>query len=109
MKEKKLWVNEFEGLAVTVELEGDVDVYAKSFLHIVNNVRESPQLLKVENNRSNDVTVYCKEKTKEALIDYLEWFGKIKKIEKVLMYQLQDADNYDFDKYEDVVVVPYFE
>lgn len=110
MKEKKLWVNEFDGLAVTVEIEGSIEEYAKSFLHIFNNVRESRKLLKVENHYgNNDITVYCEEETKEALIDYLENFGNIKRIEKVLMYQLQDTDEYDFEKYEDAVVIPYFE
>lgn len=109
MKEIKMNVNQFEGLAVTVEVKGNIDEYAKSFLHIFNNVRESKELLKVENHYSNDVTVYCMEETKESLIKYLKNFGEIKSIEKVLMYQLQDAVGYDFDKYEEAVVIPDFE
>lgn len=110
MKEIKMNVNQFEGLAVTVEVKGNIDEYAKSFLHIFNNVRENKELLKVENHYSNnDVTVYCMEETKESLIKYLKNFGEIKSIEKVLMYQLQDAVGYDFDKYEEAVVIPEFE
>lgn len=109
MKQLKMNVNQFEGLAITVKVEGGIDEYAKSFLHIFNNVRESRELFKVENHYNNDVTVYCKEKTKDALIRYLKNFGEIKSIEKVLMYQLEDAIDYDFNKYEDAVVVPYFE
>lgn len=109
MKEIQVNVNQFEGLAVTVEVNGNIDEYAKSFLHIFNNVRENKELLKVENHYSNDVTVYCMEETKESLIKYLKNFGEIKSIEKVLMYQLQDAVGYDFDKYEEAVVIPDFE
>ena len=109
MKQLKMYVNQFEGLAITVKVEGGIDEYAKSFLHIYNNVRVSKELLKVENHYNNDVTVYCREKTKEALIKYLKNFGEIVSIEKVLMYQLEDAMDYDFDKYDDAVVVPYFE
>lgn len=109
MKQLKMNVNQFDGLAITVKVEGGIDEYAKSFLHIFNNVRDSRQLLKVENHYNNDVTVYCEEKTKDALIKYLKNFGEIKSCEKVLMYQLEDAVDYDFEKYEDAVVVPYFE
>lgn len=109
MREIQMNVNQFEGLAITVDVKGNIDEYAKSFLHIVNNVRESKELLKVENHYSNDVTVYCMEDTKESLIKYLENFGEIKSIEKVLMYQLQDAIEYDFNKYEEAVVLPDFE
>lgn len=109
MKQLKMNVYEFEGLAITVEIKGDVEEYAMSFLHIYNNVRENKELLKIENHYNNDVTVYCEEETKESLIKYLKKFGEIKSIEKVLMYQLEDAAKYDFDKYEDAVVIPYFE
>lgn len=110
MKTIKMNVNQFEGLAVTVKIKGGIEEYALNFLNIYNNVRESRELLKIENHwGNNDVTVYCEEETKEALVNYLKKFGEIKSIEKVLMYQLEDAVDYDFDKYEDAVVVPYFE
>ena len=109
MKTIKMNVNQFEGVAVTVEIKGGLEKYAMSFLHIYNNVRESRDLLKIENHYNNDVTVYCKEETKDSLVKYLENFGEIKYIEKVLMYQLEDAVDYDYDKYEDAVIVPYFE
>ncbi len=109
MEQLKMNVNQFEGLAITVEIKGSVEEYAMDFLCIYNNVRESKDLLKIENHYNNDVTVYCEEKTKESLIKYLKNFGEIKNIEKVLMYQLEDAVNYDYNKYEDAIVVPYFE
>ena len=46
--------------------------------------------------------------SKEELTEYLENFGNIKRTEKVLMYQLQETD-WDFDKYDEAVIVPYFE
>lgn len=111
VKTVKLDVNKFDGLAITVEIEGGVDKYAKSFLNIFNNVRENKELFKVTNYYdSNDVTVYCEheEETKKALVKYLKNFGEIKSIEKVLMYQLEDIDEIASDEYEDEVVIPYF-
>lgn len=110
MKEVKLLTNKFEAYAVTVDVKGGIDEYAKSFLHIFNNVREFKKLIKVENYYgSNDVTVYCELDVLENCIDYLKNFGEIKGYEKVLAYQLIDTDDYDFDKYSDAIVVPYFE
>ena len=109
MREIKMNVFETEGYAVTVEIEGNVNEYAGSFLHIFNNVRESKELLKVKNYyNSNDVTVYCELDSKEALIKYLKIFGKIKSCEKVLMYQMEEPE-YDFDKYDDAIIVPDFD
>lgn len=109
MRELKLNAVETEGCAVTVEIEGNVIEYAESFLHIFNNVRASKELLKIKNYYgSNDVTVYCELEFKEALIKYLKAFGKIKGCEMVLLYQLEEPE-YDFDKYDDTVLVPDFD
>lgn len=109
MKQIKTKVYESEGYAVTVDVEGDVKEYAESFLHIFNNVRENSELVKVKNYYdSNDVTVYCKLESKDALIKYLKAFGKIQDCEKVLLLQMEEPD-YDIDKYYDVVVVTDFE
>ena len=110
MKTVKLNVNKFDGLAITVEIKGGIDEYAKSFLHIFNNVRESEKLFNIENDKYNNVTVYCEwsEKAKERLIEYLKNFGEIKSVEKVLMYQIEDTDEIASDEYEGEVIVPYF-
>lgn len=109
MRNLKMNVSEFEGYAVTVDIEGGFKDYTESFLHIFNNVRENKELFKVKNSYyNNEVTVYCEEKTKEELIKYLKMFGEIKSCKKVLMYQMEEPD-YDLDKYDDVVVVPDFE
>lgn len=107
---KKLKVNAVEtvGCAVTVEVEGNVNEYAENFLHIFNNVRANEGLLKVKNYYdSNDVTVYCELDFKEALIKYLKMFGRIKGCKDVLMYQIEEPE-YDFNKYDEAIVVPEF-
>lgn len=109
MRELKMNVVETEGYAVTVEVEGDLKEYAENFLHIFNNVRESKELLKIKNYyNSNDVTVYCELEVKDNLIKYLKVFGKIKSCEKVLMYQMEEPE-YDFDKYDEAIVIPEFD
>ena len=102
-------VFETEGYAVTVDVEGSLEEFAINFLHIFNNVRENKELLKVRTNYdSNDVTVYCELDSKDALIKYLKMFGKIKGCEKVLMYQMEEP-SYDYDKYDEIIVVPKFD
>lgn len=109
MEEIKTNVYQYEGCAVTVDIEGGIDEYSKSFLHIFNNVRESKELIKVKNYYdSNEVTVYCELDSKDALIKYLRAFGEIKGCERVLLYQMAEPE-YDIDKYYDAVVVPNFD
>ena len=109
MRTIRMRTNEFEAYAVRAEIKGNVEEYAMAFLHIFNNVRESRELFKVENSYNNDVTVYCELEVKDKLEEYLKMFGEIKSCDKVLMYQLLDDTDYDFDKYDDAVVVPYFD
>jgi hypothetical protein len=104
MREIKADVCEFDGYAVTVDIEGNVDEYAKSFLHIFNNVRESKELINIRNYYdSNEVTVYCESDSKDDLIKYLKAFGEVKACERVLCYQMAEPE-YDLDKYYDVVI-----
>lgn len=63
---------------ITVSLEGDIQQYALSFLHIWNNAREYPNIFyKVENNSGSDVIVTCRPKDAENIKEYLEQFGKV--------------------------------
>lgn len=102
----KLNAEQIEGYAITVNIEGDVQEYAMSFLHIFNNVRENKELIEVKNYYgNNEVTVYCELEAKEDTIKYLGSFGKIKDCELVLMYQTEEPD-YDIDKYYDAIIVP---
>ena len=109
MKQIKTNINEQEGYAVTVNVEGNIKEYAESFLHIFNNVRENSELIKVKNYYgSNEVTVYCELDAKDSLIKYLKAFGEIKSCEKVLMYQMEEPE-YDIDKYYDAIIIPEFD
>ena len=109
MKSIRANVSEFEGCAVTVDIKGNVEEYAQSFLHIFNNVRESNELFKVRNYYDdNCVTVYCEPDSKDALKKYLKAFGKIKSCEKVVLYRMEEPE-FDIDKYYDAVLVPDFD
>lgn len=67
-----------KAVQLTVCLEGDVQKYALSFLHIWNNAREYPEMFyKVENNSGNDVIVTCRPKDAERIKEYLEQFGEV--------------------------------
>jgi hypothetical protein len=35
-------------------------------------------------------------------------FGEVKSCEKVLLYQMEEPD-YDFDKYDDAIIIPEFD
>lgn len=109
MKSVKANVCEFDGCAVTVDIAGNIEEYAQSFLHIFNNVRESNELFKVRNYYGdNYVTVYCESDSKEALLKYLKSFGEIKSCEKVVMYRMEEPE-FDIDKYYDAVLIPDFD
>lgn len=109
MKVVNVKANVFEGYAVTVEIKGSIEDYAKALLSIFNNVRvSSGNLISVENNSGNDIIVNCTEKLLEATKDWLECFGEIKSVEKVLCYQMEEPC-YDIDKYYNCIAVPYFD
>lgn len=111
MKEVMLRANKFDGWAVTVNVEGDTQEYAMALLHIFNNVRESRELLNVANSWDNRITVYCREDSKEHLVEYLGNFGEIKSCERVLCWEINECwlPDRDWDKYQDEIIVPYFE
>lgn len=109
MKQVKMNMIETEGYAVTVEIEGDLKDYMENFLHIFNNVRANKELLKIKNYYdSNEVTVYCELDAKDALVKYLNKFGRIASCEKILAYTMEEPE-YDFDKYYDVIINPKFD
>ena len=67
-----------KAIRFSVELEGNTQEYALSFLHIWNNAREYPYMLyKVENNSGNSVFITCNPKKAEEVKEYLEQFGEI--------------------------------
>lgn len=111
MKETMLRANKFDGWSVTVDVEGNTQEYAMALLHIFNNVRESRLLLNVANSYDNTITVYCRENSKDDLVEYLENFGKITSIKRVLCWEINECwlPDRDYDKYYDEIIVPYFE
>lgn len=112
MKEKRLLMNEFEGIAVTVCVEGDTKVYAMALLHIFNNVRVNRELFYVENNYGNDITVYGQANCEKELVEYLESFGEITDKRKALCYQVNECylPEYDDEKYEaGQLIIPFTE
>lgn len=94
-----------DGWSVTVDLEGQtISEYAKNFLAIFNNVREYPNaMVKVENYYDNRITVWCYNDYKANTIEFLEQFGKITYVEKVLIIE---ADyEFDYEKYDDSLII----
>lgn len=74
-----------KAIQITVRLDGDIQQYAMSFLHIWNNAREFPNMFyKVENiSGSNNVFVTCRPKDAEDIKEYLEQFGEIRYTEEI--------------------------
>ena len=94
------------GYKITVKLyANDLEEYAKAFLAIFNNVRESKDLIEVTNSSySHKVWITCKENVKNQAVSWLEQFGEIDEIDKVLLVGLEEVDvDYDFDEYEDLM------
>lgn len=74
-----------KAIEITVRLEGDVQRYALSFLHIFNNARDNKDIFyKVENiSGSNDIFVTCNSDSIDDVKNYLEQFGEIRNTEEV--------------------------
>lgn len=85
---------------IVVDIEGDVQKYALSFLHIINNARENKDVFyKVENCYDNRVYVTCNADECDAVKAYLANFGKIlmeEDIQKVNVY-LEYDNSKDYD------------
>jgi hypothetical protein len=83
-----------------VDIKGDTQKYAMSFLHIWNTAREnSSTFYKVENCYDNRVYVTCNADDKDIVEDYLSQFGKIlssEEIKRVKIFPVFDnAKDYD--------------
>ena len=76
-----------EALRIKVELSGNIDEYARSFLAIYNNVKSDPYLLKMYNDYSNNVYVVCEKNVEKAAVEFLEQFGEIKSVVTVEVIQ----------------------
>lgn len=88
--------NKEKAIVFTVNLEGDVQKYALSFLHIWNNARDfCNTFYKVENlSGSNKVFVTCNPRDKESVEEYLSQFGEITYTEEINRFVI----NAEYDK-----------
>lgn len=79
----------------TLDIEGNVQEYAMSLLHIINNARENKDsIYKVENSWDNVVYVTCDNGLKKEMEEYLSQFGKIIATENVNRFIIMA----DYDK-----------
>ena len=89
---------------VVVEITGGLEVYKEAFLIIHNNARDERRLYCVENDSGNNIYVTCPPKYEHDVVDWLEGFGKIKRVQDVVVY-VADEPDYDLDKYADCKIV----
>ena len=103
----KFYHDKKKAASVTVRLSDDLNVYARNFLHIFNNVREHDWLYEVRNYPgSNNVTVTGDLEESGAIENYLAQFGEIVRIETVLVIDTQVEFDYDeYEDYDDVVLI----
>lgn len=83
----KFATEQVEAIRIEIELTGDLQRKALSWLNICNNVRDDSDLLKVYNNSGDGVFVICKKDVADAVKDWLENFGRIVEVEEVQCYQ----------------------
>lgn len=89
MAKFKFVAEPIKAVEVKVELPEDITEYALRWLQICNNVREYPHIFfKCENNRYNDkVSVFCTEKEKDSVKEWLEDMGEIKSVDTVYVFK----------------------
>lgn len=74
-------------IRLSVELKGNVQEYAMSFLQIFNNAREYPNMIyRVENNPGNTVYVTCNPEDVDAVRGFLSQFGEIENEEEIVKF-----------------------
>lgn len=97
---------ELDAKMLTIEIVGDIDTYARTFLQLFNNVRENNELLKIENGYDNQVFIYCTINVVEELKNWLQKFDNINIIDcdDVIAFAI-DSPRYDNDKYFDHLFV----
>ena len=66
-----------EAVRIKVNIDGDINEYAKSFLAIYNNYKTDKDLLKVYNGYENDVYLVCTKDVEDAAKGFLAQFGEV--------------------------------
>ena len=89
-----------KAMEFTLDIEGDVQRYAMSFLHIFNNVRDNPDTFYKINNLSgtNKVFVSCNPEYENEVKEYLEQFGTItfaEEINRIVIYADYDMRGWE--------------
>lgn len=90
---------------ITVTIDKPIAEYALDFLHIFNNARIANNIYKVKNyTNSNDVSVWCSNSMKDAVIDYLEQFGEVSEPQRGVIYKVEEpwVDAWDNDDTADM-------
>ena len=107
MKKATLQAVEEEAIMLTIEIDGDIAIYAEIFLTLFNNVREHEDLLKIENSYDNCIYLYCEPSAVDEVEDWLlarfEEYITIVDHEWVAVYYMQQP-KYS-DKYIDCIYV----
>ena len=106
---KKVMVETFDAYEVSVDLGSNLQEYTMNFLKIFNNVKSNEELIRITNDYGNGVQVVCTEDSLDATKEFLSWFGRITSVKKVQCIKIEDDLEYDFDKYEDQVIVPWID
>lgn len=106
---KRVNVSQFDAYQVTVRMKGDLTTYALNFLKIFNTVKTEDSLIRVTNDYGDNVSVVCTPDSLEDTIKYLGYFGEVIGADKVLCIQIEEDIKYDYDQYDDMVVVPVIE
>lgn len=85
---------------IKVDVSGDIDQYAKSFLAIYNNVKNHPELFNMYNDYGSGVFVICEQAAKDDAVEFLSQFGEVVRVETVeaifpLFYEYEYRDDMD--------------
>lgn len=94
----------FKGYTVVVEITPKKD-YAKIALKILESARDSHAILSAQICHDGDIMVACLEHERDFTIQWLEQFGKIDSVARVLIYQPKKI-NYERNKYYGCFISP---
>lgn len=99
-------IEERDVATLTIDVQGDVNYYSNIFLIIYNNAREYPNtILKVENDRSNKISIVVPIEREQSSYDWLDgWNNKGIKVshDKYLTLTPIYADNVNSNLFNDI-------
>lgn len=101
---EKIQCTLFEGYSIIVEITPKTK-YAEKALKILESARDSGAILSAKICRDGDIMVACKAHERDFTIQWLEQFGKIDSVARVIIYQ-PNKINYERNKYYGVFISP---